>query len=253
MNKGLLSFFFIFTALIMGALYYTDIIQSPFISVLNKIKTNYHASSEYVEKQIQKHLFQAKHIEELNEKIKKYENNCLIIEQLSYDINNLFLESFSDLKIDPDVELVRTISYQKFGDLNRVWLEVNDYNASKIYGLVYNNLVAGIVISQNDRPLGLLNSDLKSSYAVYVGAQNAPGIIHGNNSNHLIVKFIPAWFLINEGDKVITSGLDEIFFQGLNVGVVISVTKSQGYQSAVVEPFYKANAPNYFHMIKKVK
>lgn len=90
MNKGLLSFFLIFTALIMGALYYTDIIQSPFISVLNKIKTNYHASSEYVEKQIQKHLYQAKHIEELNEKIKKYENNCLIIEQLSYDINNLF-------------------------------------------------------------------------------------------------------------------------------------------------------------------
>jgi len=253
MNKGLLSFFLIFTALITGALYYTDVIQSPFISVLNKIKTNYHTSSEFIEIQVKKHFFQAEHIAELSEKIKKYENSCLIIEQLSYDLNNLFLESHSELKVEPNVELVRTISYQKFGDLNRVWLEINDYNSSKIHGLVYNNLVAGIVISQNGRPLGLLNSDLKSSYAVFVGAQNAPGIVHGNNSNHLIVKFIPAWFLINEGDKVITSGLDEIFFEGLDVGVVVSVTKSQGYQSAVVEPFYKANAPNYFHMIKKVK
>ncbi|MDD3476312.1 MAG: rod shape-determining protein MreC [Sulfurimonas sp.] len=253
MSKGLLSFFFIFTTLIVGALYYTDVIQSPFISVLNKIKTNYHASSEFVQKQVQKHFFQAEHIAELNEKVRRYENSCLIIEQLSYDLNNLFLESNSDLKIDPKVELVRTISYQKFGDLNRVWLEIDDYNASKIYGLAYNNLVAGIVIPQNNRPLGLLNSDLKSSYAVYIGDQNAPGIAHGNNSNYLIVKFIPAWFSIKEGDKVITSGLDEIFFEGLNVGVVVSVTKSQGYQSAVVEPFYKANTPNYFHMIKKVK
>lgn len=253
MNKGLFSFFFIFTTLVVGALYYTDVIQSPFISVLNKVKTNYHTSSEFIQKQAFQHFFQAEHIAELSEKIKKYENSSLVTKQLTNDLNNLFLESRSELKVNPEVELVRTISYQKFGDLNRVWLEVNDYNASKIHGLVYNNLVAGIVISQNNRPLGLLNSDVKSSYAVYVGSQFAPGIVHGNNSEHLVVKFIPAWFLINEGDKVITSGLDQIFFQGLDVGVVLSITKSQGYQSAIVEPFYKSNTPNYFHMIKKVK
>jgi len=241
------------TALIVGALYYTNIIQSPFLSMLNGIRLHYHNSIAFVAKQVERHFFQAAHIATLEEKLKLYEDNHLVITGLSFELNNLFLQNLSQMEVKPEVELVRTLSYQTFGDFNRVWLEVDDYNASRIYGLVYNNLVAGIVISENERPLALLNSDVKSSYAVYVGKDNAPGIVHGNNSNHLVVKFIPAWFLVQAGDRVITSGLDEIFFQGLNVGTVISVTKSQGYQTAVVEPFYKANTPNYFHIIKKVR
>ncbi|MFA5454163.1 MAG: rod shape-determining protein MreC [Sulfurimonas sp.] len=253
MNKGLFGFFSIFIALLMGALYYTDIIQSPFISVLNSVKSSYHASTEFIDNQINKYFFQARHIQELEKKLQKYENNHLVMQQLASEINDIFVQNHSSFKTDPNVELVRTISYQKFGDQNRVWLEIDDYNSSKIYGLTYNELVAGIVVSHNGRPLGLLNSDTKSSYAVYVGDENAPGIVQGNNSKHLLVKFIPAWFLIEAGDEVITSGLDEIFFKGLKVGTVVSVTKSQGYQTAVIEPFYKANDPNYFHMIKKVR
>jgi rod shape-determining protein MreC len=253
MSKGLLSFFSIFIALLMGALYYTDVIQSPFISVLNGIKSNYHTSTEFIDNQINKYFFQARHIEELEKKLRQYENNHLIMQQLASEINDVFVQNRSNFKTDPNVELVRTISYQKFGDQNRIWLEIDEYNSSKIYGLTYNELVAGIVVSHNGRPLGLLNSDPKSSYAVYVGDDSAPGIVHGNNAKHLLVKFIPAWFLIKAGDEVVTSGLDEIFFKGLKVGTVISVTKSQGYQTAVIEPFYKANNPNYFHMIKKVK
>ncbi len=253
MNKGLFSFFSIFIALLVGALYYTDIIQSPFISVLNGIKSNYHATTEFIDKQINKYFFQARHIEELEKKLQKYENNHLVMQQLASEINDIFVQNRSSFKTDPNVELVRTISYQKFGDQNRIWLEIDDYNSSRVYGLTYNELVAGIVVSHNGRPLGLLNSDTKSSYAVYVGKESAPGIVHGNNSKHLLVKFIPAWFLIEAGDEVVTSGLDEIFFKGLKVGTVVSVTKSQGYQTAVIEPFYKAKDPNYFHMIKKVR
>lgn len=253
MNKGLFSFFSIFIALLAGALYYTDIIQSPFISVLNSVKSKYHASTEFIDNRINRYFFQAGHIEELEKKLQKYENNHLVMQQLASEINDIFVQNRSSFKTDPNVELVRTISYQKFGDQNRVWLEINDYNSSRVYGLAYNELVAGIVVSHNGRPLGLLNSDTKSSYAVYVGDENAPGIVHGNNAKHLLVKFIPSWFLIEVGDEVVTSGLDEIFFKGLKVGTVISVTKSQGYQTAVIEPFYKANDPNYFHMIKKVR
>jgi len=253
MNKGLFSFFFIMIALIVGALYYTNTIQTPFLSLLNGIRSHYHTSVAFLAQQVERHFFQATHIAELEEKLKLYENNHLVVSQLSSELNNLFLENRSKLQALPEVELVRTISYQAFGDYNRVWLEMEDYNTSRIYGLVYNNFVAGIVISHNQRPLALLNSDVKSSYAVYVGENKAPGIVHGNNSNHLVVKFIPAWFFIQEGDRVVTSGLDEIFFEGLNVGKVISVTKSQGYQTAVVEPFYKATNPNYFHIIKKVR
>ncbi len=253
MNKGLFGFFSLFIALFLGALYFTNIIQSPFISTLNSIKSNYHSSIEFIQKTYEQHLFQAQHITQLNEKLQKYENNHLVMQQLASEVNDLFQENKSKLKTDPKVELIRTISYQKFGDLNRVWLEINDYNNSKIYGLTYKELVAGIVISENSRALGLLNRDIKSSYAVYVGKDKAPGIAHGNNSENLTIKFIPAWFNIEPGDEVITSGLDKIFFKGLKVGKVLSVKTSQGYQNAIIEPYYKANNPNYFHMIRSVR
>jgi len=253
MNKGLLSFFTIFIALFMGAFYYTNTIQAPIISSLNYIKSTFHDSVEAIQNKIQMHTFQAKHIESLNRKLQKYENNHLVMQQLASEINDLFQESHSTLKTNPKVELVRTISYEKFGNFNRIWLEIQDYNSSKIYGLTYKELVAGIVIDYKGKPLGLLNQDIKSSYAVEIGKEKAPGIAHGNNSKNLVVKFIPAWFEVHEGDEVTTSGLDNIFFKGLKVGKVISVSSSQGYQNAVIEPYYTTNSPNYFHMIRRVK
>ncbi len=84
------------------------------------------------------------------------------MQQLSSEINDFFTDNNSSLQTNPRVELVRTLSYQKFGDLNRIWLEVEDYNSSKIYGLVYKNIVAGIIIPQDGRALGLLNRDIKA-------------------------------------------------------------------------------------------
>ncbi len=253
MNKELLGFFSLFIALFVGALFYTNTIQGPFISVLNSLKLGYHNTTQIIQNNIDKHTFQAKEITQLKEKLQKYENNHLVMQQMASEINDLFKANDSQLIINPKVELIRTISYEKFGDLNRVWMEVKDYNASKIYGLTYNELVAGIVIEKNSKPLGLLNRDIQSSYAVYVGKKKAPGITHGNNSKNLLVKFIPAWFKIEVGDEVVTSGLDNIFFKGLKVGKVLSVKTSQGYQNAVIEPYYKANDPDYFYMIRRVK
>ncbi|WP_324171017.1 rod shape-determining protein MreC [Sulfurimonas sp.] len=253
MNKELLSFFSLFIALFVGALFYTNTIQGPLTSVLNSFKTVYHNATQIIQNNIDRHTFQASKIIQLNENLQKYENNHLVMQQMASEINDLFKANNSQLKINPKVELIRTISYEKFGDLNRVWMDVKDYNASKIYGLTFNELVAGIVIEKNSRPLGLLNRDIKCSYAVFVGKKKAPGIAHGNNSKNLLIKFIPAWFEIEIGDEVVTSGLDNIFFKGLKVGRVLSVKTSQGYQNAVIEPYYKANDPDYFYMIRKLK
>lgn len=86
-----------------------------------------------------------------------------------------------------------------------------------------------------------------------IGPNSAPGIAHGNNSQHLVVKFIPSWVEVNVGDEVVTSGLDGLFFKGLKVGKVVSLSKSQGYQNAVVAPYYTAENPNYFHVIMSVR
>ncbi len=240
-------------ALFVGAMYYNNLIQSPIISALNSIKSSYLNTIDFFENKIDKHVFQAQEIENLKNQLQKYENNHLVMQQLASELNDIYKENNSSLKTNPKVELVRAISYEKFGDLNRLWMDIPDYNASKIYGLTYKELVAGIVIAKNNKPLALLNSDIKSAYSVYVGKEKAPGIAHGNNGKNIVINFIPAWFNIKQGDEVITSGLDNIFFKGLKVGKIISVTKSQGYQNAVVEQYYKANEPSYFHMIRSVK
>ena len=253
MNKELFSFFFVIIALIVGAFYYNTTIQSPIISSLNSIKTAYHNANQAIKDTISQHFFQAGEIKELKAKLQKYENNHLVMQELANEINDLHKENHSTLQSNPQAELVRAISYEKFGNFNRVWMEIPEYNSSKIYGLTYKELVAGIVINKNKKALALLNQDIKSAYAVYVGDKNAPGIAHGNNDKNLIVNFIPAWFKIKKGDEVITSGLDNIFFKGLKVGRVISVSSSQGYQNAIIEPYYKSNEPSYFHIIRSVK
>jgi rod shape-determining protein MreC len=253
MNKELLSYISILIALMVGALYYNNSIQSPIITSLNSIKSAYHHSVEFVENSVSKHFFQAAQIVTLKSELEKYEKNHLVMQQLASEINDLYEENNSTLKLNPDVELVRTIAYEKFGNFNRLWIDIPEYNGSKIYGLTYKELVAGIVIEQNSKPLALLNRDIKSAYAVYIGENHAPGIVHGNNSEFIVVNFIPEWFEIKEGDEVITSGLDNIFFKGLKVGKIISTTKSQGYQNAVVEQYYKANEPSYYHLIRSVR
>lgn len=253
MNKKILSYLFIIIALILGAMYYNKTIQSPLITSLNTLKSIYQNSLDHLYLQAQKYLLQARAVEELSEKLKNFENNHLVMQQLASEIQDLYEENKSTLKLNPKVSLVRTLSYQEFGNFNRVWLEVADYNSSRVYGLTYKDLVAGIVINKDSKPLALLNRDIKSAYAVYVGEHNAPGIAHGNNDAKIVVSFIPSWYEIAVGDEVLTSGLDKIFFKGLKVGRVVSLTKTQGYQNAVVEPYYKSDEINYFHMIKDLR
>jgi len=250
MNKELFSFLFISISLVIGAFYYTNTIQTPFIESLNYIKTSYGNALEFTKKNFNKHFDQADEIEMLHDKLQNYENNHFVMQELASEINDLFKMHNSSLRSNPKAELVRVISYETFGNHNRLWINIDDYNSSKIYGLSYKELVAGIVVPKNGRPLALLNKDIKSTYAVHVGNVLAPGIAQGNNDENLIVKYLPAWFNIKEGDEVITSGLDRTFFKGLKVGKVISITKTHGYQTAVVSPYYKSNNPNYFQMIR---
>jgi len=253
MNKKIVPylFFLLLIALFVGALYVNNALQSPLITFLNTLKLKYHASIEYVDDTINEHFYQADEIHKLHKELQHYKQQELELHATKKRLQEIAKENNTTIAINPKTALVHTISYQKFGDFNRIWLDIPDYNSSKIYGLIYQDKVAGIVIPKNERPLALLNGDIKSTYAVSIGDEAAPGIAHGNNNANVVVSFIPTWYSIHVGDEVTTSGLDNIFFQGLKVGKVISITKSQGYQRAVVEQYYKANRPSYFHMIRR--
>jgi len=252
MSKRYLSIILLI-ALFSGAIYYSKHIQAPLIYSLNSIKKAYLHTLESIDRSIDEHFFQQQTIQKLQQKLLQYDKNNLIMTQLASELKDLYKQNNATLVTKPQVQLVRAISYEKFGNFNRIWMDINDYNSSKIYGLVYKNFVAGIVIPQEKQALALLNGDIKSTYSVYIGKNKAPGIAHGNDTQNLIVNFIPAWYSIQEGDEVITSGLDTIFFKGLQVGKVLSVKQIQGYQSAIVQPYYRAKEPNYFYLIRRTK
>ena len=237
----------------MGAISYSPIIQSPFIDTLNYLKKSYFNKISYIDNTINKHFFQAEKINELTKKLQKYDTLQLKLQIYNNKLIDLYKENNESFASNPQFELVHANSYQKFGDFNRLWIDIPDYNASKIYGLLYNNFVAGIVINEHKKPLALLNRDIKSTYAVSIGKEKAPGVAHGNCGKTIVISFIPTWFNINIGDEVTTSGLDNIFFKGLKVGTVVSIKQLQGYQSAVIVPYFHSYEPNYFYMIRSLK
>jgi len=251
MNKELVGFLFLAFAIVIGVLKFTNWIQDPFIGALNGVKNFYHESVESINSSIDEHFSQQDTIIRLQAENKKYQENNLLAQEFAVELNQMFKEHNSDLEISPKVQLVKTLSYAKFGDINRVWLDMKDYNTSKIYGLVSQGVSAGIVTFKHSQPMALLNSDYKCSYTVYIGKKRAPGIVHGKNTKEMIVEFIPNWLKVEVGDEVYTSGLDNLFFAGLRVGKVLEVTQSQGFQNARIEPYFDVTQPEYFHVIMK--
>ncbi|MFA7070851.1 MAG: rod shape-determining protein MreC, partial [Sulfurimonas sp.] len=221
------------------------------ILLLQNINTTYNSAIQASTQMLSEHFFQAEQISKLQEKLEDYDKIKLLNIGLKKELQELSEQLSINISTSLDVELINTISYQKFGNFNRVWLDIKDYDPSKIYGLTYKEYVAGIVVPQDNKPLGLLNRDIKSSYAVYIGELRAPAIVKGNNSKTLVANYIPLWYDIQVGDEVLTSGLDKIFYKDLKVGKVLSISKSSGYKNATIEPYYKDIEPNYFYIIKK--
>ncbi|MDD5212675.1 MAG: rod shape-determining protein MreC [Sulfuricurvum sp.] len=253
MNKQRLTLTLFFVGCVSGALYFSPFLQAPFLKLSQTIKLTYLDQIQSFNQSATEHLNQKNTILKLQRENRYYERELLTMHQVADEYKNLLREENSSIKTLPAISLVRAISYVRMGDPHKLWLEMDDFNPKQVYGLLYRGYAAGIVVSDHKRPMALLNGDIKSTYAVSVGSSMAPGIVRGNNERRLIVNFIPAWVSIAVGDEVITSGLDQIFLAGLQVGKVISISRASGYQSAVVDPYFYAKKPAYFHIITKVR
>lgn len=253
MNKQRLSLTLFFVGCVSGALYFSPFLQFPFLKLSQTIKISYLDQVQRFNQSVAEHVNQKNTIIKLQRENRYYERELLTMHQIADEYSNLLREQNSSIKTLPMVGLVRTISYVRMGDPHKLWLEMDHFNPKQVYGLLYQGYAAGIVVANNNKPMALLNGDIKSTYAVSVGSSQAPGIVRGNNERHLIVDFIPTWIPIAIGDEVTTSGLDQIFLSGLKVGKIISISRASGYQSAVLEPYFYAKKPVYFHIITKVK
>ena len=200
-----------------------------------------------IQNKIDEHFSQKEEIKRLRAENQELQKSAVLSVTFASKLNALLKENNSTA-YNPKVKLVKSIGYTNLNDYGKVWLEFDEFNASKIYGLLQQGYAAGIVVSNGGRPQGLLLSDPKAIYAVYVGEKKMQGIAQGNRKE-ILVKYISQWLQPQVGDEVITSGLDGVFFEGIKVGVITEVYEDESSKTAVVKPYATTNVPAYMHAI----
>jgi rod shape-determining protein MreC len=84
-----------------------------------------------------------------------------------------------------------------------------------------------ITVSHNTSRV-LLIIDRTSGVDAYIQENRARGIVEGNGSSTLEFKFVTDSEDVKIGDKIVTSGLDDVFPKGLMVGIVSQSSMSSG-------------------------
>jgi len=243
-----LKFTILIGAFVFVSLQYSSHAKLFISNISTSVIKLYLASVNWVDEKIEEHFSQVETIRNLREQNREIEEAALLSIAFAAKLNGL-LEAQGKSQYDPKLALVQALSYANLGNHYRVWLDFDDFNASQIYGLVYQGFTAGIAVSEHGKPLGLLQGDPKSIFSVSVGENRMPGVAMGNGEN-ILVKFIPQWTEPKVGDEVTTSGMDRIFFAGIPVGVVTEIIQEESYQSAIVKPYVSAYAPLYMYAIK---
>ncbi len=230
--------------------------HTPLLSMTNYFKTSFQEAQKSFADFTEQYFYQANTIRRLKKENKKLQEDNVVLDTFAAEVINLSKFKKYEYSSVPKVETVRAIAYASLPDFNKIWVDFADTNASasKMYGLIYNGAAAGIVVESNgDQSLALLNGDSKCSYAVYVGSKEYPGIAMGKRRDLMVVKYIPSWAEIAVGDEVFTSGLDNIFFEGVKVGKVTAVRNLNIFKEVEIEPAYSALKPDFFHLVTKTK
>ncbi len=248
MIKNRYFFLILFVVLLAIKYNYNELIKEPILNITYEIKREYIDFVQNIRDFVQEHVEQKRGIKRLKKEVERLKKSAELSSAFAGKLRSL-LQDRSTL-YTPELNITRAISYVNLANYDRVWLDFQALKKDKIYGLLYQGYSAGIIINKNDKALGLLQGDLKCIFSVYIGDKKVPGVIFGDKDD-MIVRYIPTWMSIKKGDEVYTSGLDNIFFEGVKVGRVTNIIKEESYISAVVKPYAKVLVPGYFHVVTK--
>ena len=226
-------------------------LEYALLNLINPIKQNYKLLTQDLENKSQSYLFQQETIEKLRK-----ENRILrqkMLEQVHYikQVKDIY-DVLPQLKRLPvkNISIVETISYVKLNSFSRILLtKPKGLKPDKLYGLIQGTVAAGIAKVVNDQLYGYLTSDPKCRFSVIIGKDKVPGIAIGVKQNEMVVKFIPKWHKIQKGDRVVTSGMDGIFFADIPVGIVTKVELQSAYTVAYIRTYSDVYHPKTYFVI----
>ena len=227
--------------------------QDKFAIISLPIKEYYLEVTNSIKDSTDKYLKQAESIEELKKEnilLRKY-----LYQQKIKIVKLTQLTQFNEKKFNnyENILRVQTISYKKLNDFSQVYLtNSSELGKDKIYGLIQKNVAAGIAIKENDTLKGILLSNPICQFSTFIGKDKTPGIAKGIDAENLEVNFIPKWSTVKVGDKVLTSGMDNIFLPNIPVGEVTNIITKSTYKTAIVKTYADVLHPNFFYLVKEV-
>ncbi len=257
MKTKFITFFLLFVILIALILHNkNDLINSNLQSKLSPLKGLYVSTIDGIKNSFEDHVDQKNSIEQYkkeNEELKLQLSDQLNYIDESKKLYKVF-PALKKIKLNKNIDVVQTISYIKFNNFSQIILTKPDkLEENRIYGLIQNGVVGGVARVENNQLIGYLPNDDKSRFSVFIGNANAPGIAIGSGSKYTTVQFIPKWFNVKVGDKVVTSGLDGIFYGNIPVGIVKQVELQGNFKVAHVDIYSDAYNPKIFFLVKNVK
>jgi rod shape-determining protein MreC len=251
MNKKIL-FIFLTILVLLGYIFHIDkIIYNKIQNTTLDIKSFYNKYFEDTSKYLSSIYQQQKTINTLQGKLSTNQHFKNLYEIEHQELISL-KQNFLDNNISTKLQYVEALSYLNLNDFSKVILDTNLTTNNKIFGLItLDNFSAGIVLTQNNKTIGYLNSNPKCNYAVFIGANKAPAITSGTTkTGDIIVQYIPKWYDVNINDKVITSGMDGIFPIGIKVGIVTNIKELSNTKTATIKPYTKVLSKKYFYIVK---
>jgi len=232
-------------------------IRGVVLNLINPIKTNYKDLTREIKDKSHSYLFQKEQIQKLtreNRVLRKY-----LLDQTHYirQVASLYRQLPSLAKLPyKSITLVDTISYVKLNKFDEILLsqpQKKKLQAGKVYGLIQEEVVAGTAQLKDGVLYGYLLSNPKCRFSVFVGPKRLPGIAEGTNTRYMAVRYIPKWAKIRVGDRVETSGLDQIFFAYIPVGTVKKVVIEGSYKTAYIQTYADTMHPRLFFLITDTK
>lgn len=249
-----LLFVLLFIVVGLSYLFEVDELIIKKFTFFNDLKLSYIDKVINISTTIEKHFEQASTIERLkteNTELKEYKI-LYTTTQKQLDAIKEFIITLNTEEQRPKIELVKVLSYINFNDFTKVWLD-QERTDDTILGLITEDYAAGIVVNKDGRSVALLNGNKECSYAVFIGENKVPGIVTSSkDGKDLLIKYIPIWSDIKKGDEVITSGMDDIFFEGLKVGIISEITSLPDMKVAIVKPYANVLKKKYFYTYKHI-
>lgn len=246
-QKSILSSAFL---LLLIALVYKNqaLLTQKALRFSTEIKTTFLHQKEKISSTIQRHFNQVHQIETLQKKVKELEPKASLSVAFASKLNHLLKES--DLSVQhTQIHLVETLGYENITDVTKLWLDFPHFDKEKNYGLIYRGFTAGIIRQQSGLPLAILQSSKESFFSVFIGKNRIQGVAFGAGQN-IRVKYIPNYENPKVGDEVITSGHDEIFYEGIKVGKVIAIEKNDMYTIATLKPYADLKQAHFFYAVE---